>query len=185
MSSLLQEVVSKIEVHTGVAAKWSTGKARVASPLRPTNDRNLLLADGKNRLRITDFSHGCDPKDILEAIGMSLADVYYEPLTPSQKRENRSAKSNCQIEEECLHAYFVLNQLPQMQAESTVYSPVDIEAVKQALTVIESHGFTDEDYLRLVADKQSRADEYRLTQCEQALDHAYERFLNRGARYAE
>ena len=185
MSPLLQEVVSRIEVHTSVSAKWSNGKARVASPLRPTTDRNLLLTDGKDRLRITDFSHGSDPKDILEAIGMSLADVYYEPLTSSQKRKHKLAKSKCMIEEECLHAYYVLNQLTQMQVDGAYPSPEDIDSVRDALTVIDCYGFTDEDYFQIHAEQQARADESRVTRCEQALEHAHEHFLNRGDRYAD
>jgi len=178
MSELLNMVVSTIESHTGVMARWSGGKARLANPLRGTKDRNLLISDGDNRLRITDFSHGSDPKEVMEAVGMSIKDVFYESLSLKQRQTNQRAKSKQQIEDECVHAYLIISQLPAMKTNGIEPSELDLLSISKSLAVLEKYHFTEDDYFSIEERKQTQADERRLLACESALDDAYNQFLD-------
>jgi len=112
MTDKLKMIVSAIESYTGVSAKWSGDKARVANPLHDTKDRNVLISDGDQRIRIYDFAHNSDAKDIAEIVGLNLTDLFYVPLTPQQKNNNQRKKSQRQTEDECIHAWLILAQLP-------------------------------------------------------------------------
>lgn len=142
-------IVSTIESYTGISAKWSGNKARVANPLRKTKDRNVLISDGVDRIRITDFANHSDPKDIVEIVGLSLADLFYISLTPQQKKSNQVKKSQRQVEDECNHAFHVLEQIPLMKANGAVFSGEDKQSIIKARKVLIENNFTEDDYRRI------------------------------------
>lgn len=180
MSAALNAVVSRIERVTGISAHWHGDKARVASPLRQTNDRNVLISDGERSLRITDFAHRADVKDILESVGLSVAALYYEPLAPKQKQQKARDKSQRQIDNECVHAYLILIQLPNMWAQGIEPSSNDVESINKALRIIDKYQFTEADYDRIESARQAEVDTRLLRQREAVIDKAYELFRLRG-----
>ena len=47
-------------------------------------DFNLALRDTAKKVQITCFSHGCSAKSILESVGLSMSDMYYERVKNSE-----------------------------------------------------------------------------------------------------
>jgi len=100
MHDVLHQVVAAIEtVNTKPAQKSGKG-FRLQCPAHNGNDRNLFIADGDNRLLITCHSHHCDPKDILESVGLSIKDVYYQQLDSKQKSAYKVLITDKQIKKE-------------------------------------------------------------------------------------
>ena len=100
MTEVLHRVVAAIEaVNTKPAQKSGKGY-RLQCPAHNGKDRNLYIADGDERLLITCHSHHCDPKDILEAAGLSIQDVYYQQFSPKQQQEYRVLVTDKQIKKE-------------------------------------------------------------------------------------
>jgi len=64
-----------------------TGKpnsGRFKCPYHNGTGYNLSIRDATNRVQLTCFSRSCDPKFILESLGLSLRDIYYE--NPTKRR---------------------------------------------------------------------------------------------------
>jgi len=64
-----------------------TGKSnsgRFKCPYHNGTGYNLSIRDTTNRVQLTCFSRSCDPKFILESLGLSLRDIYYE--NPTKRR---------------------------------------------------------------------------------------------------
>jgi len=104
MNDVLNRVVAAIEAANTKPAQNSGKGFRLQCPAHGGDDRNLYIADGDNRLLITCHSHHCDPKDILESVGLPIKDIYYNPLTPQEKIQqktiinDRQLKSDLEIE---------------------------------------------------------------------------------------
>ena len=169
MTNELRRFVSAIESFTGISAKWSGNKARVANPLHDTKDRNVQISDGDKRLRVTDYARNSDPKDIAEKVGLSLADLFYVSLTPQQFNNNQLKKSQRQTEDECAHAFHLLEQIPAMKASGSVFSDEDKTSIIKARNVLVENNFTDDDYQRIGRERE--------------IDVKYLDFIQRGGKY--
>ena len=65
-----------------ISGKPNSG--RFKCPFHGGKGYNLSIRDTTNRVQITCFSRSCDPKFILESLGLSLRDIYYE--NPPKRR---------------------------------------------------------------------------------------------------
>lgn len=82
----LHTIVSLIEQTTGKKARQSTAGFRTVCPGHGGTNHSLFISDGNTRVKMHCHSHGCDPKIILESIGLQIKDVFYENLDPAQKK---------------------------------------------------------------------------------------------------
>ncbi len=63
---------------------------RAQCPAHGGKERNLYITDGNKRVLMTCHSRSCDPKDILESVGLGLRHCYYQnnsnvrPLRPQR-----------------------------------------------------------------------------------------------------
>ena len=174
-----------IEAVSSKSVQRSGKGFRAQCPAHGGGDRNLYITDGEKRLVVVCHSHHCDPKDVVEAVGLSISDLFYESLTLSQKHKKKRTKNKRQIESECVHAYLVLIQLPVMKRNGIAPTEKDVDAINDALAVIERYDFTDDNYLAIERKRQEEVDERRVLECDRALDDAYDLFLLSGADYAE
>ncbi|MDX2506667.1 MAG: hypothetical protein QNL62_19640 [Gammaproteobacteria bacterium] len=88
----LHTIVSLIENHTGKKARQSGQSFRTVCPGHDGTNYSLVLTDSEKRVMMHCHSHGCDPLVILESIGLSIKDVYYENLDPVQKQKVNERK---------------------------------------------------------------------------------------------
>ena len=179
----LERIVTAIEQATGINAKWTTKAARVSNPITGSADRNVAITDGKNRVVITDFANGADPKDILSAVGLSIGSVYYDKLTPDQRSHRRAKKTRQQIETECCHAWLVLSQIPVMKEQGLTFSDEDAEAIDAAKKIVSKYGFDQRQYEQIETARAARAEAKRLDDCDRALNESYDTFMVRGGKY--
>jgi len=106
---LLNYVVSAIDAVNSKAA-IRTGKGfRMPCPAHKGRNRNLFIADGECRLVIICHSHHCDPKDIMESVGLTINDVFYEKLNPKQAKEYKAKVTTRQLIEELNHELIVIS----------------------------------------------------------------------------
>ena len=109
MSDILNKVVSAIEADNTKPCLKSGKGFRLQCPAHDGKDRNLYLADGDKKLIIKCHSHQCDPKDILESVGLSLQDIYYDSgLTSQEKQRYKQLKTDKQIKKELVQELLVL-----------------------------------------------------------------------------
>ena len=85
-SDTLHTIISLIEQHTGKKARQGSNGFRTVCPGHDGKNYSLFLSDDDTRVQMHCHSHGCDPKVILESIGLSIKDVFYENLDPIQKK---------------------------------------------------------------------------------------------------
>ena len=97
MGTAIENIISAIEISTGKTAHRSGDNYRLPCPAHGGEDHNLSLSDGTDRVLMHCHSHGCDPKDILESIGMNIKDVYFEQLSPEQSKKHAIQSSKIQI----------------------------------------------------------------------------------------
>jgi len=72
----IQIVKIKRALTQAVGAPNKNGRFRC--PSHGGYDFNLALRDTAKKVQITCFSHGCSAKSILESVGLSMSDMYYE-----------------------------------------------------------------------------------------------------------
>jgi len=98
--NLLDQFKLAIESVTSKPAQQSGKGYRLQCPAHGGNNRNLYIADGDKRLIIICHSRHCDPKDIMESVGLTISDVFYEKLNPKQAKEFKAKlKTRTVIEE--------------------------------------------------------------------------------------
>jgi len=106
---LLNYVVSAIDAVNSKAA-IRTGKGfRMACPAHGGNKNSLFIGDGEHRLILCCHSHHCDPKDIMEAVGLTINDVFYEKINPKQVKEYKTKVTTRQLIEELNHELIILS----------------------------------------------------------------------------
>lgn len=88
-SNTLEMVKHEIEYTVGKKAKRSGKGYRVPCPGHGGKKHNLWIADGDDRIVMSCKSQQCDPKDIMESIGLSIRDVYFEPMYHERANEYR------------------------------------------------------------------------------------------------
>jgi len=162
--STLERVVSAIDAVSTKSARRHGNEYRAQCPAHGGKGMNLHIREGDKRVLFTCYSHHCDPKDIMEAVGLRLADVFYESLSKDEKLQRQIVKTKAQIEAECVHAYLIIAQLPTMKEKGIEPTSEDDTAIKKSLAVLKRHNFTQEDYFRIEERKQAAVDaRYRPT----------------------
>jgi len=106
---LLNYVVSAIEAVNGKASIKTTKGFRMPCPAHKGNGMNLYIAYGDNRLIMICHSQHCDPKDIMESAGLTIADVFYEKLNPKQAKEYKAKVTTRKLLEELEHELIILS----------------------------------------------------------------------------
>ena len=109
MTDLLFSTVAAIEVYCSMPSLKSTKGFRLQCPAHQGKDRNLFVGDGDNRLIIICHSHHCDPKDIMESVGLTISDVFYEKLNPKQAKEYKAKVTTRKLLEELEHELIILS----------------------------------------------------------------------------
>ena len=109
--NVLDQLKSAIESVTSKPAIRSGEGLRLQCPAHGGTKYSLFIGDGDKRLIVCCHSRHCDSKDIVEAAGLTLADLFYEQLTPQQRQINQRKKTHRQVEDECIHAWLILHQI--------------------------------------------------------------------------
>jgi len=94
-------------------------------------------------------SHGCDRYEVIENIGLPVSELY--PDGKFDRKQYVIKKSQQQIENECIHAWLILAQVPSM----TIFSGEDKEFIRKARETVKKHNFSGSDYQRIEARKQA------------------------------
>jgi len=133
MSSALIMIRSAIESTVGKNARRSGKGFRLPCPAHGGTNPNLWIADGDNRVIMSCKSQQCDPKDIMESVGLSIRDVYFEPLYFEQANEYRAIAKGKGVAKE-LGAELLVLSLWFTDYDAGVYprDEVDRERVKIA-----------------------------------------------------
>ena len=79
-SKQLETILAAIErAETTTKPMQHSGKGfRAQCPAHGGKERNLYIADGNKRVLMVCHSRSCDPKDILESVGLGLCHCYYQ-----------------------------------------------------------------------------------------------------------
>ena len=109
-SDVLSLTVSAIESVTTKPAQKSAKGYRLQCPAHSGSKHSLFIGDGDKRLIISCHSHHCDPKDIMEAAGLTISDVFYEKLNSTQAKEHHIKVNTRKLTEE-LHNELVIISL--------------------------------------------------------------------------
>lgn len=133
MSAALIMTRGAIESTVGKKARRSGKGFRLPCPAHGGKNFNLWIADGDNRIIMSCKSQGCDPKDIMESVGLSIRDVYFKPLYFEQADEHRAAAKGIGVAKELGTELLVLNLwYADYNAAAYPRSEVDRERVKIA-----------------------------------------------------
>jgi len=132
-SNTLEMIQCAIESTTGKKARRSGKGYRLPCPSHGGKNHNLWIADGDNRVIMSCKSQNCDPKDIMESIGLSIRNVYFEPLYHDQVNEYRTIAKGKGVAKELGTELLVLNLwLADHNADAYPRSEADKERVKIA-----------------------------------------------------
>ncbi|GFO72861.1 hypothetical protein BJAS_P3395 [Bathymodiolus japonicus methanotrophic gill symbiont] len=81
MKSLsFRNIIQAIEIHNGENVNYNANGCYCKCPYHGSDSKKLYIADGENRVLMDCKTAGCDPKDILEAVGLSIKDIYHKPF---------------------------------------------------------------------------------------------------------
>lgn len=98
MSSLAyQKIIQAIEITNGEAVAYNSNGCYCKCPYHGGKNKKLYIADGDDRVLMHCKSGGCDPKDILESVGLSIKDVFHKQLLKHEIERYQSIKKNKQI----------------------------------------------------------------------------------------
>lgn len=104
----IAEIASRCEVVTGNRVTVKNGCFRVACPAHGSKDPNLVVWQNDNEtIGMKCYSHGCDRKEIVEALGFTLADIL-PGRTPTEARRRKVFRNRIQIEQELLHELLLI-----------------------------------------------------------------------------
>ena len=134
MTNALNRIVSAIENTTGKPAKWTGDNAKLVCTHDGATHYNLSVKDGSDRVLLHCHSHGCDPKDILESVGLTISDIYHQQLTPKEQRQHKVVINDRQLRNEFEHEILIL--LCWISDSNELLFPIgehDIERVKLAM----------------------------------------------------
>ncbi len=110
---------------------------------------SLNVTDKDGHVLMHCKSHGCDRFEVVENIGLPVSELY--PGGKFDRKHYAIKKSQQQIENECMHAWLILAQIPSM----TAFTEVDTEAIRKAHETVKKHNFSSHDYQRVEARKQN------------------------------
>lgn len=109
MSGTLLMIRHAIESTVGKKARRSGKGFRLPCPAHGGKNHNLWIADGEHRVAMSCKSQQCDPKDIMESVGLSIRDVYFEPLYFEQGNEYRAVSKGKGVAKELGTELLILN----------------------------------------------------------------------------
>jgi len=132
-SAHLNNIVNAIENSVNKKAKKSGNGYRLPCPAHNGKDSNLYIAEGDERLIICCHSHHCDPKDILESVGLSIKDIYYKSLTPEKKIQHKAIINDRQLKSDLEIELLILLQW--LCAFYKSMFPIDSEADRERVTM--------------------------------------------------
>ena len=133
MSAALIMTRGAIESTVGKTARRSGKGFRLPCPAHGGTNFNFWIADGEHRVVMSCKSQGCDPKDIMESVGLSIRDVYFEPLYHDKANDYRSIAKGKGVAKELGTELLVLNLwYADYNAGAYPRSEVDRERVKIA-----------------------------------------------------
>ncbi len=134
ISDAMRIAVSSIESHTNKSAKWIGDKAKLVCTHDGAKNYNLAVTDGSDRVLFHCHSHGCDPKDILESVGLKITDIYHQKLTPDKARQHKAVINDRQLRNEFEHEILII--LCWISDSNKLLFPIgehDLERVKLAM----------------------------------------------------
>ncbi|HIE90542.1 MAG TPA: hypothetical protein EYQ56_02315 [Methylophilaceae bacterium] len=133
MSAALILIRAAIESTVGKNARRSGKGFRLPCPAHGGANPNLWIADGDNRVIMSCKSQQCDPKDIMESVGLSIRDVYFEPLYHERANEYRAIAKGKGVAKDLAFELLVLDcWLSDHDAGAYPRNEVDRERVKIA-----------------------------------------------------
>lgn len=142
MSIELENVLSAITASSEAKVSKSGQGYRLQCPAHRGKKQSLYIADGDKKLIIKCHSHQCDPKEILESVGLSLKDIYYDSgLSGQAKMDYHKASADRQIKKSLAHELVILSMwVGDCAAGTFPASDKDSERVKQAWKRVISAG---------------------------------------------
>jgi hypothetical protein len=94
--------------HLFTKTKGSDYKYRAVCPLHGKTDLNLSVFVRKDgTLGFSCFSHGCDRKEIIEALGLSLVDILPH-RAPEQIKKHRNLANQTRLKKDLEHEILIL-----------------------------------------------------------------------------
>lgn len=142
MSQQLETLRNACENYTGKNARQSGNGYRVPCPAHNGKKPSLYIADGDSRLIIHCHSHGCDPKDVLESVGLSIKDVYYQQFTPTEQRQHKTMINDRQLKHDLEIELLILLQWLSAFYQSLFPMGGEVDRERVILALKRVHGVT-------------------------------------------
>jgi len=108
MTNALELIVSAIENSTGKPAKRSGDKVMCVCTHSDAKKHSLSVADGDDRVLLHCFSRNCDPKTILEDVGLDIKDIYHQQLSPKQNQQQKVFINDRQLKADLSYELIIL-----------------------------------------------------------------------------
>ncbi|HIF50814.1 MAG TPA: hypothetical protein EYQ42_04685 [Thiotrichaceae bacterium] len=129
MSSALETILIAIEASTSKPARKHGSGYRALCPYHGGKHHNLSISDGDDRVLLRCHSNHCDPKNILESIGLKISDIYHQALTLAQSRNYKSIATDREIRSSLEVEIIILFQW--LSASNKVLFPCDEEVSRE------------------------------------------------------
>ena len=98
MKSLsFNNIVQAIEIHNGENVTYNVNGCYCKCPYHGSKSKKLYIADGENRVLMHCKTAGCDPKDILESVGLTIKDIYHKPFDTKEIDKYLAIKKDKEI----------------------------------------------------------------------------------------
>lgn len=105
-----QKIIQAIEITNGEAVTYNANGCYCKCPYHGGKNKKLYIADGESRVLMHCKSGGCDPKDILESVGLSIKDVFHKQLLKDEIERYQAIKKNKQLKKELEFEILILMQ---------------------------------------------------------------------------
>lgn len=126
MNSIAYEkIANRIADFSGSPVTRTSKGFCCACPAHGGKNNNLHVSDGDSRVLMRCFSQGCDPKDILESIGLSIKDVYHHPMTGDEISKYNDYKQDKVVKENLSTEMLII------QAFLSAYSRKDYDDIER------------------------------------------------------
>ena len=136
-SNQLITIVNAIESHTDKAAKRGGANTYLVCPYHGGKKHSLSVKDGIDRVLMKCFSHDCDPRDIIESVGLNITDIYHEKLSKDEYGKKRKLVNERELRNKLEQELLIL--LCWISDENKLLFPIgetDQERVNEALMTV-------------------------------------------------
>lgn len=107
----IHEFAARCEAVTGKQVIVKNGRIRALCAAHGGKDPNMVVwTDHSGEIRTKCYSHGCDRKDIIEALGFTLADIL-PGRTPTEAKQRKIIRNRIQIESELINELLLLYKI--------------------------------------------------------------------------